>query len=261
MRAEPLTGYYDKNPMIELPTVTLVAVTSVAVKETIAAMRHSSQGIRYARSILFTDENPHLDPFDGIGWQEIARLRSRAEYSQFMLHRLADYIQTEHALCVQWDGFVLRPSAWSAKFLEFDYIGARWPQFSDGHIVGNGGFSLRSYRLLQAAKSIQLLPNEPEDIAICRRCRSMLDQKGVRFAPPEIADLFSYERSTPRGNEFGFHGVFNFLTIMGSNGLRQFLAELDPQVVGQREWRDLLKQSLGSLDIPLARQLLRFRKS
>jgi Protein of unknown function (DUF5672) len=246
--------------MIDLPNVTLVAVSSVAIRETIAAMRRSSQGISYARSILFTHENPRLDPLYGIEWQEISRLESRAEYSRFMLHSLADYIDTEHALCIQWDGFVIRPAAWTTKFLEFDYIGARWPQFADRHIVGNGGFSLRSRRLLQASKSIQLLPNESEDIAICRRCRPTLEQMGLHFATPEIADLFSYERSMPRGNEFGFHGVFNFLPIMGSDGLRRFVADLDPKILGERERRDLLKQSLRALDFRLAHQLLRLKR-
>lgn len=242
---------------IELPTVTLAAVTSVAVKETVAAMNQSSKGLRFARSILLSDERPGQELQHGIEWRPIKRLTSHADYSRFMLHELPDHIDTEHVLCVQWDGFVIRPKSWSPKFLEFDYIGAPWPQFGDNHSVGNGGFSLRSRRLLQACRSIELLPDEPEDVAICRRCRARLEGEGIRFAPPEVAELFSYERSAPRGDEFGFHGIFNFLPLMGSRPFRHFLAGLDSSVIGRREWRDLMKQSFRSLDLALAAQLLR----
>ena len=70
-----------------------------------------------------------------------------------MLQELHDHISTAHALCIQWDGYVLNAQAWDASFLDYDYIGSVWPQFGDGHRVGNGGFSLRSKRLLEAWRS------------------------------------------------------------------------------------------------------------
>lgn len=256
MRVKLLTPFLADHDKKDLPTVTLVGVTSVAVKQTIAAMRQSSTALRFAQSILFTHDRPPLGLNDHIKWHKIPRLNSRDEYSQFMVHGLVDHIQTEHVLCVQWDGFVIRPEAWSDAFLEFDFIGARWPQF-EGSTVGNGGFSLRSRKLLQAAKQIHLLANEAEDIAICRRCRPVLEQQDIRFATPQVADLFSFERTTPSGKEFGFHGIFNFRSVLGPRPLRDLVTGLDPGLIGDGELRELIKQSIGSLDFPLTIQLLR----
>lgn len=110
---------------------------------------------------------------------------------------------------MQWDGFVVRPEAWDPGFLDFDYIGAIWPQFDDGAVVGNGGFSLRSKRLLEACQSLDV-SSHPEDVTICRTHRVLLEQEfGIRFADPATAARFSYERSNRTGAEFGFHGAFN----------------------------------------------------
>jgi hypothetical protein len=258
MRAKLPSSDLSDAAMRHLPTVTLIAVTSVAVHETIAALRRSSAELRFARSILLSDACPSLDAADGIEWRQIRRLGSRSEYSRFMVEELVNHIETEHILCVQWDGFVIRGQAWTDAFLDYDFIGARWPQF-DQNSVGNGGFSLRSRKLLEAAKHIELRENEAEDIAICRRYRPALEELGIRFAPPHVADLFAYERSPPSGNELGFHGIFNFRTLLGPKALRHYVAKLDPGLIGERERRDLLKHSLGSLELRLAIHLLRKR--
>lgn len=258
MCAPNVVGTSMESARIELPTVTLVAATGVAIKETVAAMRQSCRGLSFAEAILFTHENPSIEPVDGIAWRRIEPLRSRADYSHFMLRELVSHIKTDHVLCVQWDGFVIRPAAWSAQFLDYDYIGARWPQFADC-TVGNGGFSLRSKRLLEAARKIELDQSEAEDLAICRRYRPTLEKSGIRFATPDVADAFSYERTEPSGREFGFHGIFNFRPLIGSQSLRNFLSTLDSGLVGRREWRDLFRQSLRDLDLPLANQLLRYK--
>ena len=44
-------------------------------------------------------------------------------------------MRTPHVLLIQWDGFVVNPSAWSDEFLDFDYVGARWGWPTDGHTI------------------------------------------------------------------------------------------------------------------------------
>ncbi len=83
-----------------------------------------------------------------------------------MLRDLASHVETSHALCIQWDGYVLRGQAWDPAFLTYDYIGAPWPHFSDGHNVGNGGFSLRSRRLLEACRQLPFDGQTAEDVVI-----------------------------------------------------------------------------------------------
>ena len=138
-------------------------------------------------------------------------------YTSFLLRDLNQHIQTPFVLVTQWDGYVTHPGMWSDEFLDYDYIGAVWYWFPENK-VGNGGFSLRSKRLLEAMcdPQFELLHSLDgkklgEDELICRVYRSVLEQKfGIRFPPESIAHRFAYERSAPTLPTFGFHGLFNF---------------------------------------------------
>ncbi|MFL6734647.1 MAG: DUF5672 family protein, partial [Sphingomicrobium sp.] len=177
-----------------IPEVTLVAVTSVATGPTIQALQSSLRQAEFAKAVLLTDMKPARLP-DGIEWRPIDRLTSRADYSRFILRDLAAHIDTSHALCIQWDGFVLDGACWDPGFLDFDYIGAVWPQFRDGHNVGNGGFSLRSKGLLELCRELHLNGSEPEDLVIGRWNRPELEARGIRYAPEAVARRFAYERT------------------------------------------------------------------
>ena len=137
-----------------LPSVSLVAVTSVALDATVDALRASMDQVDFGQVLLLSDMPPQTSTDPRIEWRRIERLGSSADYSRFMLRELGDHIATDHALCVQWDGFVLDGAAWDPAFLDYDYIGAVWPHFDDSHNVGNGGFSLRSRKLLEASRQI-----------------------------------------------------------------------------------------------------------
>jgi hypothetical protein len=178
---------------LELRTVTLCAATSVNLDATMEALRISLDQVRFADCILFTDQRvPPAHP--AIRIVPIERMKSSRDYSYFLLTRLADYLITDHCLIIQWDGFVVDASCWEEGFLEFDYIGAPWPQFDDGHDVGNGGFSLRSRKLLRACRDPSFRLGHPEDMAICRTNRSLLERAhGIRFADHETASRFALE--------------------------------------------------------------------
>lgn len=192
---------------LELPNVTLCAIDSITPLLAAQALSRSVAACRFGRVLLLTDAEVDT-PFERIG---IRHLDSREAYSAFMLRELNAFIHTPHVLIVQWDGFVTDPSCWDPAFLEYDYIGARWRFHDDGHDVGNGGFSLRSKRLLEALTDPQFdarVETEPaEDGLICRTWRRRLEaDHGIRFAPPALADRFSYEGTPPSRPTFGFHG-------------------------------------------------------
>lgn len=212
---------------LKLETVTLCAATSVNVDATIAALRATLDHVDFADCILFTD-GPAVAPPANIRVVPIAPLKSSFEYSSFLLTRLPDHVVTEHCLIVQWDGFVINADAWEEEFLNFDYIGAPWPQFADDHDVGNGGFSLRSRRLLEACCDPQFQVGHPEDIAICRTNRALLEREfGIRFADRFTAERFAFERSRPNQATFGFHGIFNLIPVLGPERFWQIYRSLD----------------------------------
>lgn len=195
---------------------------------------------------------------NGIRVRQVERITSAAAYSHLLLAELVDHITTSHCLVVQWDGHVIDPARWRADFLDYDYIGARWPQFDDGHEVGNGGFSLRSKRLLEACRATEFEAHHPEDLAICRTNRRMLEARGMRFAPRELADTFSAERASDPALSFGYHGVFLMPRVLGAERFWKLYQELDER---GSIWVDTWKIARNLRRPSLIVRLLRDRRS
>lgn len=201
---------------LDLPEVTLIAASSINVEATLQAIEACHAKVRFAASKLLTHRQPaRIVP--GVEVIITPPIASSYEYSKIMLSGVAEHFATSHCLVVQWDGHVLNPARWNPRFLDHDYIGATWPQFTDGHDVGNGGFSLRSRRLLHACQSPQFAPGHPEDVAIGRDNRAWLEAQGLRFAPRELADTFSAERLGSLETAFGFHGVWQMPQVIGTD--------------------------------------------
>jgi len=180
------------------------------------------KGINFNEVILLTDKD--VTP-DGIKIVKINTL-DYIGYSHFIVYELHKHINTEYALIIQEDGFVINPIKWSNEFLAFDYIGAPFPipssndnisyrdPFGNLMRVGNGGFSLRSKKLLELPSKLNLewkpyfgFYNEDGFFAVHNR--HLLEENGCKFPNPEIAAKFSIEHHTPETEgviPFGFHG-------------------------------------------------------
>jgi len=239
-----------------LSDVTLVAVTSVALAATVDALHASMQRADFGKVLLLSDKPPPSNADPAIEWRKINCLGSRADYSRFMLRDLAQHVETNHALCIQWDGFVLDGGAWDSHFLDYDYIGAVWPHFHDGFNVGNGGFSLRSRRLLEACKQLPFDESDVEDILIGRAFRPQLEEQGIRFAPESVALRFAYERTTPTGDEFGFHGAFNLVGVLTPAERLHLFRSLDRGLLARSERLEILRWALSHGEVRLALHML-----
>lgn len=225
---------------LQLPHVTLCAVTSVNVAATLRALETSLRQIRFGACKLLTDAQPDSASSE-IEVVPITPLRSSAAYSDFVLTRLVDYIDTTHCLVAQWDGHLLDAKRWQDTFLDYDYVGASWPQFNDGHDVGNGGFSLRSRRLMDMCRDPAFVPTHPEDVAIGRTNRAWLEEKGMVFAPRDLADAFAAERTGDPRQTFGYHGVWNMPRAIGVDEFWQVYCELDDRETLKRDFGNLLR--------------------
>lgn len=237
---------------LELPTVTLCAAASVNIDATVAAIRCSTDQILFADVVLFSDSANIPLPRNG-RVVPIAPIRSGRDYSRFVLRQLADHVQTDHCLIVQWDGFVIDARRWDDRFLGCDYIGAPWPQFRDGRDVGNGGFSLRSRKLIEACRDPRFVQGHPEDVAIGRDNREFLEREhGMIFADSALAEMFSFERSAPRQATFGFHGVFNMIPLFGADRFWQLYGTLSDRSTIFRD-RALVMRQLAAGRNPVGR--------
>ena len=207
---------------IQLPKVTLATVTSVNFEETHAALLHCAGCIEFGAVRMLCSTLPRktdprvkyirIPPIDFLG------------YSRFIIEELNSHVQTDHCLLIQSDGFVLDAALWRNEFLEYDYIGAPWPEYVglafggrmrlDKNSVGNGGFSLRSKKLLEVTSRIRFdrlsFPLRSEDLVICHYLYNEMRAAGIRYAPPELAAVFSIESPGIYGQSldsvFGFHG-------------------------------------------------------
>ena len=210
--------------MLLLPDVTLIAVSSVELDATLLALSISSNEIEFGDVKFLTSES--IRPTNPkINVELIPKLDIRG-YSKFILQDLHRYVATSHCLVIQADGFVLNANRWQGNFLNYDYIGAPWPQQlvlnpsgqildMSSNLVGNGGFSLRSKRLIQETARIDFdsldLPCFSEDLIIGHFLLDRMLSAGIKFPQPQLAAQFSVESPEAAygqtlNTSFGFHG-------------------------------------------------------
>ncbi len=151
---------------LDLNDVTVCAIDSANFALSARALHLTMAQCEFANAVLFSPK-PVEGEFRTI---VVDNLNSLADYQTFSVNRLPALIETPFVLVVQWDGYVINPGAWSPSFREYDYIGARWPDLGDGMNVGNGGFCLRSRKLLAALNDPRFAADgtTSEDILICR---------------------------------------------------------------------------------------------
>ena len=216
---------------IRIPRTTLVCVDCHYRQLALRALRLTLAQCEYPAVKFFSDAfdaSLGLDP--RIEFVPIPRVASAAEYSQFVLKDLLRYIETDFVQIIQWDGYVINGPAWTNEFLDYDYIGARWYFRDDDRSVGNGGFSLRSRRLLEALQDPAITCERAEDEAICLAFRDLLqDRYGIRIAPPALADRYSFEGTAPNLEAFGFHRFYNFPLFYGKAELAEIVASINDE--------------------------------
>jgi len=231
----------DQSARLSLPQVTLCAASSVNVAATLRALEISLTQIDVFACKLFTDA-PVVSDHHNITVVPIEPLTSTAAYSAFMLSQMVDHIDTSHCLVIQWDGHVINVKQWRPEFLEYDYIGARWPQFTDGYDVGNGGFSLRSRRLMEMCRELGFRYAHPEDVAIGRDNRTWLEGRRMRFATPALSDLFSAERAGDISASFGYHGVWHMPKAIGTDKFWSIYQTLDDRSTINHNFKKLFHE-------------------
>lgn len=128
------------------------------------------------------------------------------------MYEMPQYITCDHALGIQWDGFIVNPDSWTDEFLEYDYIAPPWPLTNIVNAdwrVGSGGFCLFSKRMAQLWGKLDDPHPAPNDWQTGAIKRASFEKRGMKYAPLELAMRFGEEiplDDQPRVEKpFGFH--------------------------------------------------------
>jgi hypothetical protein len=146
----------------------------------------------------------------------VAKDYNYVEAMKFELGEMLNYISptSTHILCCTWDGFIINPKLWSNNWLNYDMIGAPWPNnWNLNHRVGNTGFTLQSKKFLKTALKYKDYYDGTTggDVFLCQKMYNTFISEGIKYAPVDIASMFSWEHYTEEGiagpfSSFGFHG-------------------------------------------------------
>ena len=174
--------------------------------------------------VVFSDKD-----FPGYPLVTINKITDIEQYQYFMLKDLINFIETDFVLCIQFDGFILNSDCWNPLFFDYDYIGAPWARSDHGcKNVGNGGFSLRSRKLLEFVANKLERYNHigiNEDVVICKTLAPDIIKSNLHFAPDTIASHFSYETYRYRYKTFGYHGSYLMPEVFNNLGLLEYLLD------------------------------------
>lgn len=198
--------------MLKLPNVTLVALTNRDFNGHLAAVDKSCEGIEWGAVKIIWDE----------------KITGIDSWNYKIIYELPHYIDTDFAMLIHADGYVINPQAWRPEFLNYDFIGAPWPLPTDTYSyrdeagdlqrVGNS-VSIRSKRLMELVADRpkdyfwsfqQKYGNTNEDGFISCHNHKWLEAQGCVFAPLEVARFFSKEHEIPENQgieTFAFHTV------------------------------------------------------
>ena len=190
--------------------ITLIGIDTDPVSRTLTryALERTRECLDVQEILFFGAEPLHI----GERFVRIERFPSIDAYSEFVLKCLWPFIRTDYIMIVHWDGFATRPELWQDRFLDYDYIGAPWIWGEENRRVGNGGFCIRSKKLLLECADVRVRRHPEieggggaEDVVICKLYGAHFESRGLRFAPIEVAREFALEYGDER-ETFDFHG-------------------------------------------------------
>ena len=225
--------------MLNLSNVTLLCVETREPELAHWAIDRCLRGTQFAKVVHITNLDRVNVKRVNIEYVQAPPIKTTKHYSDLLLTGLDQYVESSHVLVIQWESFVIHPQLWSDEFLRFDYIGPVWPHHPETP-VGNGGFSLRSKKLLQVIQRPGFVKRHPEDYCICADNRDYLVQHGIEIASVNVAERFAVER-TAWHEAFGFHGFFNFGRVLNDVELKGFINILPENYLNGLDAYDLIE--------------------
>jgi hypothetical protein len=196
--------------MLKLPNVELINISIIDPENGVKALRYSSKDIEFGRKVIYTHQRPE-NLTDDIEFVKIKQL-TPSTIDSFAIKILPSYQKCDYMISLHTDGFIINPHLWLEEFLEYDYIGAPWPDlhWNKTNRVGNGGFVMKSKKFTKLEGDINYI-NGPNDWLVTNYYYNSFIECGCKYAPLEVAAKFSLELPIPEvphdlTKSFGFHG-------------------------------------------------------
>lgn len=172
--------------MLHLPDITLLSISgtddTTMFLEHFRSLCYSKKKIKFGKIKILSPIKP-IDFLNDIEYVKINKL-TYADYSNFVIKDLNDYVDTKYVLIVQNDSFVTNIEKFDSRFLQYDYIGAPWIHHAHYNYiqVGNGGFSLRSKHFLEISQKYCPADGSNEDHLVCITYRDLFLINGIQYA-------------------------------------------------------------------------------
>lgn len=231
-------------PKLALPDVVLYAIDTAQVGLTIKSMKKCMEQCDFGDVFLITNAGVKA-PFRV---EVVSSINRYEDVPKFAVRGLNSFIKKPFALTVSWDAFIIHPEMWRPDFLNYDYIGPKWPWYKDGMTIGNSGFSLRSKKLsaILEAMPVEFTDKFADDVFIGRTARPKLEKEhGIKYPAEAVADLFAYERSIPAHPTFGFHGLFNMWRYLGDEDLTEVAEQVGDYKLLYTDYAEVMVNCYG----------------
>lgn len=191
----------------------LVCINYGSLKDAFAVVEHCVKVFPIFDKVTLLHPEVNAPTILTRGSFQFIKAQSRTQ-NECCLYEMPQYITCDHALGIQWDGFIVNPDAWTDEFLEYDLVAPPWPLTNlpnPAWRVGSGGFVLFSKRMARLWGSLCAPHPAPNDWQMGAIQRASFEKRGMKYAPLDLAMRFGVEiplddqpplQMTP----FGFHG-------------------------------------------------------
>jgi len=125
--------------MLKLSNTTLLIIDCFNYGLAVQSIGKSMDKVEFGAVLFLTDIEIEIK---GVKIIKIQSIRSKDDYSKFLLKEAYKFITTDFIIVAQHDSWVLNEDCFDQRLYDVDYAGALWLE-TDGLANGNGGMSWR----------------------------------------------------------------------------------------------------------------------
>lgn len=195
-------------------TLQLICINYGNFEDAMRVTRYCSNNIKFDKILILHPDPIHINMYFNKRGNRVELYTAKSlTQNKCFTRELPQYITCDHAIGIQWDGFIIRPDLWNPDWLQYDWIAPPWPILNTpnpAYRVGSGGFCMFSKRMSELWPKIIDIESY-NDWQIGATKRDLFEKEGMKYAPIEVAEKFGREipiedSTVEEGESYGFHG-------------------------------------------------------